>query len=163
MHVIIIIGVSGCGKTTIGKLLSKKTKLPFYDADDFHSEENIIKMKSNASLTDADRLPWLNTLASKIKKWEKKGGAILACSALKESYRKLLSSNTNNIQWVYLKGSFELIKSRLEQRQNHYMKSDLLVSQFETLEEPDYGLHINIEQSENEIIKEILLNLNFNE
>jgi len=160
---IIIMGVSGCGKTTIGKLLALETGLPFYDADDFHPEENIIKMKANKSLTDEDRLPWLNTLASKIKEWESSEGAILACSALKESYRKLLSSKTNNINWIHLFGSFQLIKSRLEQRQNHYMKSDLLVSQFETLEEPNYGLHLNIEQSESNIVKEILKNLNHNE
>ncbi|MDU8887063.1 gluconokinase [Yeosuana sp. MJ-SS3] len=157
---IIIMGVSGCGKTTIGKLLSKETQLPFFDADDFHPEENIKKMKTNESLTDEDRLPWLNNLASKIEEWENNGGAILACSALKESYRKLLSSKTENIFWVFLDGSFDLIKSRLEQRHNHYMKSDLLQSQFNTLEEPNYGLKINIAKSKEDIIKQILLNLN---
>lgn len=160
---IIIMGVSGCGKTTIGELLSAETALPFYDADDFHPEENIVKMKTNQSLTDDDRLPWLNSLATKIEEWENNGGAILACSALKQSYRKLLSSKTKNIFWVYLYGSFELIKSRLEQRQNHYMKSDLLRSQFETLEEPEYGLHLNIELPKDVLVNEILLNYPSNE
>jgi len=152
-------GVSGCGKTTIGKLLSTEIGIPFYDADHFHPKENVMKMKSNLSLTDEDRHPWLNILASKIEEWEDNGGAILACSALKESYRKLLSSKVENVIWVYLYGSFELIKSRLEQRQNHYMKSDLLKSQFNTLEEPNYGLHINTAKPEEDIMKQILLNL----
>jgi carbohydrate kinase (thermoresistant glucokinase family) len=109
-------GVSGCGKTTIGKSLSIETGLPFYDADDFHSDENIIKMNSNIPLNDTDRLPWLNTLATNIILWENCGGAILACSALKESYRTILESNADNILWIYLSGSFELIKHRLENR-----------------------------------------------
>jgi len=153
---IIIIGVSGCGKTTVGKLLSEKTGMPYYDADDFHSQANIKKMKNNISLTDEDRLPWLQTLAKNIKAWQVKQDAILSCSALKEKYRKILSSNIDSILWVYLAGSFDLIKSRIESRNGHYMKSQLLQSQFDDLEVPEYGLNISIDKSPEEIVNIII-------
>jgi len=160
---IILMGVSGCGKTTIGEQLSVETGLPFYDADDFHPDENIVKMNNNIALDDTDRLPWLNTLAINIKVWENRGGAILACSALKESYRTILESNTKNILWVYLSGSFDLIKNRLENRHGHYMKSGLLKSQFNTLEVPYYALHVDISKSRVEITNTIMLRLKNNE
>ena len=155
----VIIGVSGCGKTTIGKLLSKKTGIPFYDADNFHSDENISKMKNNIPLSDKDRMPWLETLSVKLVEWEENGGGILACSALKESYREILSSKTTAIFWIYLSGTFEFIEQRLKSRVNHYMKAALLKSQFETLEVPPYGLHINIEDRPENIPNTLLLNL----
>lgn len=152
-------GVSGCGKTTIGQALAKQLGLPYYDADDFHSLSNIDKMKHGIPLNDEDRMPWLTLLADNIKTWEAQGGAVLSCSALKESYRNLLASKSNKVTWVYLKGSFELILSRLEHREGHYMKSDLLQSQFETLEEPNYGIHISIENSLEDIISAIISKL----
>ena len=121
----ILMGVSGCGKTTVGRLLSKKTGIPFFDADDFHPEINIKKMKSHEPLTDEDRRPWLVSLAKKVVDWSTENGAILACSALKESYRKLLGANTH-INWVYLKGTFAVINQRMENRNHHFMKSTLL-------------------------------------
>ncbi|NNC51008.1 MAG: gluconokinase [Flaviramulus sp.] len=156
-------GVSGCGKTSVGKLLSQKTNLPFYDADNFHSDINIKKMKSNMPLTDDDRKPWLETLAYRIKEWELTGGAILACSALKEKYREILCSQTDSIIWVYLQGTFEVINTRLKKRNQHYMKSPLLQSQFDTLEVPKYGLHISIEKPINEIVSIITKKLRLNE
>ncbi|GAA4281555.1 decarboxylating NADP(+)-dependent phosphogluconate dehydrogenase [Gaetbulibacter aestuarii] len=152
---IIIMGVSGCGKTTVGKTLSEKTGIPFFDADDFHPQENIEKMKHNIPLNDRDREPWLKTLADQIAIWEKEGGAILGCSALKESYRKLLSSKEKNIHWVYLNAPFEVIQSRLESRSGHYMKSEMLQSQYDTLEPPDYGLHLSSEASVEAIVGQI--------
>ena len=156
---IIIMGVSGCGKTTVGELLSKKTGVPYYDADDFHPQSNIDKMKHNLALTDEDRLPWLNTLANNIKVWQENEGAILACSALKESYRKILASHGGSILWLYLSGSFELINSRIESRKGHYMKSHLLQSQFDDLEIPEYGYNIGIENTPQEIVNIIMTKL----
>ncbi|TVZ59122.1 6-phosphogluconate dehydrogenase/gluconokinase [Flavobacteriaceae bacterium MAR_2010_105] len=159
---IVIMGVSGCGKTTIGEQLAQALALPFYDADDFHPPSNIDKMKHNIALTDTDREPWLLTLANHMSDWENHGGAVLSCSALKESYRALLGSKSN-ITWVYLKGSFDLIHSRLKNRKDHYMTSELLQSQFDTLEEPDYGIHIAIDQSPEQIIATILSKLKTHE
>lgn len=160
---IVIMGVSGSGKTTIGKGLAKELELPYFDADDFHPASNIEKMKHGIPLTDEDRKPWLNLLANHMKTWDGHGGAVLSCSALKESYRKLLASKSKRINWVYLKGSFELIQSRLEERAGHYMKSGLLQSQFDTLEEPHYGIHINIENTTEEIISNIISKLKTHE
>ena len=157
---IVIMGVSGCGKTTIGKALAKQLGLPFFDADDFHPQSNIDKMKQGTPLTDHDRMPWLSLLADHIKTWDEHGGAVLACSALKESYRNILASQSKNMTWIYLKGSFELIQSRLEQRELHYMKSGLLQSQFDALEEPDYGIHITIENHPEQILSTLISKLN---
>lgn len=156
---IVIIGVSGCGKTTVGKLLSKKSGKPFYDADNFHPQTNIDKMKNGIPLNDKDRIPWLKLLSSKMAVIEEKTEVILACSALKEIYRRLLSENNNMITWVYLDGSFELIKERMYNRDSHFMKSQMLKSQFEDLEVPDYGLHISITESPEEIVNTIISKL----
>jgi carbohydrate kinase (thermoresistant glucokinase family) len=156
-------GVSGCGKTTIGKELAKQLGLPFFDADDFHPQSNIDKMKHGFPLNNEDRMPWLILLADNIKTWDEEGGAVLACSALKESYRKLLASKSNNIEWIYLKGAFEMIQSRLQHRAGHYMKSGLLQSQFDALEEPKYGIHINIENDPGQIISKLISKLKTHE
>lgn len=149
-------GVSGTGKTSLGKQLSQSTEWPFYDADDFHPEANKEKMKSGIQLNDSDRKPWLTLLAEKISEWSEKGQAILACSALKEDYRKILSEGNNPIEWVVLNGSFELIKDRLEKRKNHFFNPQLLHSQFDDLELPAYGFHLNIEESITELTATVL-------
>ena len=151
----IIMGVSGCGKSTIAQKLSEKTGIPFVDADDFHPTQNIEKMSQGIPLNDEDRLPWLENLNAFLQKESTNNGAILACSALKESYRKILSSNIS-VAWIYLKGDFNTIYSRLKQRKNHFMDSNLLQSQFDTLEEPTYGTHISIDQTPETIVQSIL-------
>lgn len=157
--VIFVIGVSGCGKSTIAEKLSEETDIPFFDADDFHPQANIEKMSRGEALTDKDRISWLDTLSDNLQIWNKDKGAVLACSALKEKYRMTLSKNLDPYVWVFLSGSFELIRSRLNQRKGHYMGSKLLRSQFDTLEVPDYGIHIDIEEAPELIIEKIKLYL----
>lgn len=152
-------GVSGCGKTSVGKLLSKELNIPFYDGDDFHPKKNIEKMKNNIPLNDNDRLPWLEELSKKIINWSRNDGAILACSSLKESYRKILDDNSETVFWVVLNGNYQLIFDRMSKRQNHFMNADLLKSQIETLELPNYGLHIDISKSLTEIMSVITKNI----
>lgn len=144
-------GVSGTGKTSLGKKLSQDTNWPFFDADNFHPQSNKEKMKSGLQLTDSDRKPWLEILSKKINEWSANGQAILACSALKEEYRALLSANNKSIQWVVLNGSFDLIKERIESRENHFFNPSLLQSQFNDLEIPSYGIHLDISESVDEL------------
>jgi len=155
--IIIVMGVSGSGKTTIGKTLAKTLNLMFYDGDDFHSQKNIQKMTEGNPLNDHDRKPWLETLASNAYKWEAEGGAVIACSALKESYREILQSKTK-IDWVYLSASYELIYERMKNRA-HFMKPNLLQSQFDTLDIPTYGIHIDATLSPDEIVSKIIRKL----
>ncbi|MGQ0580082.1 MAG: gluconokinase [Betaproteobacteria bacterium] len=135
--IVALMGVSGAGKTTVGKLLSKRLGWPLLDADDFHPPANIEKMRSGIPLTDEDRWPWLDRLNGLLRETESNGeSALLACSALKSKYRQRLAAGCSDLRWVYLKGSFELIESRLKVRKGHYMKAGLLESQFAALEEP---------------------------
>jgi len=156
----VVFGVSGCGKSTIGKDLADRMEIPFYDADDFHPQENIDKMSRGIALDDDDRKGWLEALSLNMEQWQKKGGAVLACSALKEKYRQKLSSRAKDVKWIYLKGSFDLIEDRLNQRAGHYMGSGLLKSQFEALEEPSYALEIDIAKSPSQITDHIISFLN---
>ena len=153
--VTIVMGVSGSGKTHIGEMLAKVLSLPFYDADDFHPVSNVQKMEQGESLTDADRQPWLQKLANKIQYWNQADGAVLACSALKESYRVTLSQNyTNLTQFVYLKGDPSLIRSRMHKR-DHFFPPHLLDSQFADLEEPRRAVVVDINQAPEAIVKEV--------
>src|SRR5680860_480965 len=136
--IIIIFGVTGCGKSTVGKLLAGRLNLPFYDGDHFHPNANVQKMASGIPLTDEDRLPWLQNLAEHIREWDQKNGAVLACSALNAQYRKILQA-VPNIQWILLEGPKELIRERLNFRVGHFMNPALLDSQFEAFEKPSYG------------------------
>lgn len=157
---IIVMGVSGSGKTTVGKLLAQSLNWDFSDADDFHPSANIEKMSLGIPLEDADRLPWLLQLQSTIDRWllENKN-VVLACSALKASYREMLCRNEQRIKIVYLKGSFDLFAARLKTRGNHYMKADLLSSQFATLEEPENAIIIDASQPVEIIIPQIINHL----
>ena len=145
----IVMGVSGSGKTTIGELLAKHLNLPFYDGDDFHPAANVAKMAAGHPLNDDDRHDWLATLAQHLGEWEQASGAVLACSALKEAYRQTLQGGAQeHLRWVFLDGSDELLRARLEGRHDHYMKSSMLDSQLATLEKPTYGLRIELAPDE---------------
>ena len=153
--IILVMGVSGSGKTTIGALLAATLHWQFQDADSFHPAANVAKMRRGMPLSDADRLPWLLAMQQAIAEWQKAGiHTVLACSALKAEYRQCLCQAAPMKQ-VYLKGSFALVQQRLQQRQQHYMKADLLQSQFDTLEEPNDALVIDIDQSPEAIVAEI--------
>jgi gluconokinase len=154
--IVMVMGVSGSGKTTVGKLLAQSLNWEFSDADDFHPPRNIEKMSRGIPLEDADRLPWLLHLQGTIDRWllENKN-VVLACSALKASYRAMLFRDKQRMKIVYLKGDFELFAARLKTRENHYMKVDLLSSQFATLEEPENAIIIDASQQLELILRQI--------
>lgn len=160
MHrVYIIMGVSGCGKSTVGQTLAEQLSLPFYDGDDFHPPENVAKMSQGIPLTDTDRLPWLARLHDlAAEHLARESGAVIACSALKKAYRDQLRGDLEGVQFVYLQGSFDLIWSRMSTRQNHYMKADMLQSQFDTLEAPlpDEALIFSVTDSPQAIVERIV-------
>ncbi|MHC5595649.1 MAG: gluconokinase [Nostoc sp.] len=154
--IILIMGVSGSGKSTIGKLLADSLQWDFSDADDFHSPENVEKMRRGIPLSEADRMPWLQDLQTAIKHWlQENKNVVLACSALKDSYRQYLVLDCERIKLVYLKGSYELIQMRLQERHNHYMSEKLLNSQFDTLEEPLNTISMDVAQPPQVIVQNI--------
>jgi carbohydrate kinase (thermoresistant glucokinase family) len=143
---IIVMGVSGCGKTTVGRTLAERLDATFLDADDFHPETNVAKMRAGTPLSDADRAPWLATLNHALQTLSERGEqVVLACSALKKSYRDVIGARLPQAQWIFLDGSFELIAARMRERPNHYMPESLLRSQFDALERPDTAITISIE------------------
>ena len=150
----IVMGVSGCGKTTLGKALAEKTGLTFYDGDDYHPAENIRKMSAGIPLTDADRKGWLERLNALCREYEK-SGLVLACSALKRSYRDILETGLEQVVWVYLEGSYETILNRLQQREGHYMTPTLLISQFDALEPPVEAIRVPVEYSVEKAMEQI--------
>lgn len=153
---VIIMGVAGCGKTTIATKLAEQLGWKFIESDDFHSEEHISKMAGGIPLTDADRQPWLETLHDLMAEFsQKKQPVVLACSALKEKYRQTLSCGLKNVRFVYLKGDYDLIWRRMQDRR-HYMKPSMLKSQFEALEESQDAVVINISLPPDAIVSEIL-------
>ncbi len=153
--IIVVMGVTGSGKTTIGNLLARRLGWEFADADDFHSPANKEKMHKGIPLTDADRLPWLAAMHDQIAKWVAlKQNVALACSALKQSYRQLLW-NGPEVRFVYLKGSYELIAERLRARKGHFADGHILAGQFADLEEPSDAVVVDIGVSPEEIVDEI--------
>jgi gluconokinase len=155
--IVILMGVSGSGKTTIGQILSGKLGWPLFDADEFHSAASIEKMSNGIPLEDADRWPWLDRMNAMLREHEARGQSVLlACSALKQAYRDRLAKGITEIRWIYLKGGFELIRKRLEARKGHYMKAGLLESQFAALEEPTDALGVYIDDTPDSIADSIL-------
>jgi gluconokinase len=153
--VIVLVGVSGAGKTTVGHLLSSQMGWEFADADDYHSAANIQKMTSGIPLTDAERAPWLETLRRLIASWIADGkNAVLACSALRREYRDILRIRPE-VQFVYLKGTPQLLHERLHARVGHFMTEKMLDSQLATLEEPEDAVVVDIDRSLEEIVAEI--------
>ena len=153
-HIYFICGVSGCGKSTIGRALSKKINLPFYDGDDFHPTDNVDKMKSGIPLDDTDRKGWLQAINQFIL--NSNSGLIIACSALKEIYRAQLSEGIDSqIHWIFLDGSFDLIYKRITERSDHFMPPSLLHSQFEILDIPAYAIRCDISNPIDMIINTI--------
>jgi carbohydrate kinase (thermoresistant glucokinase family) len=149
--VLILMGPMGCGKTFIGKMLAERLGWSFYDGDDFHPKKNVEKMRAGIALTDEDRKLWLESLHGNIQHWlRNKQNSILACSALKQSYRDI-------------KGSYELLRKRIEDRHHPYMDKNLLRSQLDTLEEPKDGLTVDISSTPEIVVSTIITNLNLDE
>ena len=147
----------GCGKTTIGNILSARLGRPFYDGDDFHPPENVSKMLAGIALNDSDRIPWLKSLHEEFQLWLHEGKpSILACSALKKTYRDALGIDQQSVISVYLKGSYELIQTRINRRRHRYMPDKLLRSQFDALEEPRGGIAVDISPTPEQIVSDIV-------
>jgi 6-phosphogluconate dehydrogenase len=163
--VIILTGVSGSGKTTVGKALAERMKVAFYDGDSFHPAANVAKMSSGIPLDDRDREPWLKAINELIRAKLPSSSLIIGCSALKEKYRDLLSAgiDPSSLLWVHLQGNYELIYKRMRERAGHFMTADMLQSQFETYEMPARGLLLNVDQELNKIIDQILSKLEMNQ
>ena len=158
--VVILMGVSGCGKTSVGQGLSEALGWPFFDGDEFHPQGNIDKMALGIPLNDEDRRPWLDMLHNLIVEHiSENRSLIVACSALKARYRQILKGDLSNVLFVHLKGSFDLIHGRMKARSGHYMQADMLRSQFTDLETPKNALSISVEKPVEQIVAEIRGNI----
>lgn len=158
-NILFVIGISGTGKSTIGKILAQQLNLPFFEGDSYHSEANIEKMAGGHPLNDADRMEWLITL-NQLAIDHKNTGAIITCSALKQSYREILERNLQgHVLWISLEGSYDLILERLQNRKGHFMPASLLQSQWDTFEPPQNAMKVSIEPSPREIVSQIIKEL----
>jgi len=158
--ILVIMGVSGSGKTTIAQGLSRKLGWLYQEGDALHPPSNVAKMSSGTPLTDADRLPWLHKIAAKIDEWRAAGvSGVVTCSALKRSYRDIIAGNRPDVIVVYPKGSQALIAARMAERKGHFMPASLLDSQFGTLEEPspdENAITVGIDRAPDAIVDEIV-------
>ncbi|MGI8893271.1 MAG: NADP-dependent phosphogluconate dehydrogenase [Bacteroidia bacterium] len=158
---VIVMGVSGSGKSTIGLLLAERLHIPFTDADNYHSNANVSKMQGGEALSDEDRTLWLLQLNQILKEAAQSKGIVMACSALKEQYRKTIQKDIKDqIYWVFLHGANELLENRISKREGHFMPASLLQSQLKILEKPAYGIHVNVENTPEKIIETIIQNMN---
>jgi gluconokinase len=153
LMIVILMGVSGSGKTTVGRRLAREAGWSFYEGDDFHCEENTERMRRGVALTDEDRRPWLQAIRKVIQGALERGeNAVVACSALKRSYRRMLRVG-DEVVFVYLKAGPSLIRDRLKERSGHFMSPELLESQLDTLEEPDDALAVDASLPPDEIVR----------
>jgi gluconokinase len=154
--IVILMGVTGCGKTAVGEILARDCGWDFYDADDFHPAENVAKMNRGEPLDDTDRWPWLARLNALLLDGERQGKSlVLACSALKQVYRERLAQGCAAVRFVFLDGDIELIRARLGARRGHYMDPKLLDSQFAILERPEDALRLDVVESPAELVRSI--------
>jgi gluconokinase len=157
--IVIVMGVTGSGKTTVGKMLAERLRSEFADADDFHSAANKDKMHRGIPLTDADRMPWLESMhAYLVQAHEENRSVVLGCSALKRSYRQMLRDKLS-VQVVYLKGSYEVIDAHLRERKGHFADDKILAAQFADLEEPNDAIVVDVQLEPEQIVGEILKQL----
>jgi gluconokinase len=153
--IIVVMGVTGAGKTTVGRLLARELGWEFADADDFHPESNVEKMRAGIPLNEDDRRPWLERLRAEILRYDGEGrDLVMACSALKKDYRKMLAAGPG-IKFAYLKGSAELIAERLRERRGHFAGEKILAGQFADLEEPDAAVVADIGGTPEEIVRAV--------
>jgi carbohydrate kinase (thermoresistant glucokinase family) len=155
---VVVMGVAGVGKTTVGRLVAAELELPFHDADDFHPKENRRKMAAGIPLSERDRKPWLRELARRIPEWEAAGGAVLACSALRAGHRRILRAASSDAVFVFLEASLETFRARLRNRPGHYMPPSLLESQLATLEPPaaDEAIRIRAEGAPAQVARAVV-------
>lgn len=157
MQILVVMGVSGSGKTTVGKGLAEALGWIFREGDDLHPRANVEKMAQGIPLNDTDRQPWLEAIRQLIDEHLARGEpAVITCSALKKAYRDFLAAKREQVVFVYLKGSMEMLRGRLAQRKGHYMPVDLLASQFATLEEPEDAITVDVALGPDEAIRQIL-------
>ena len=157
--VVLLMGTTGAGKTTVGKILAARLRWTFLDADDFHSPANIDKMHHGIPLTDADRLPWLEKIHTELQHQTQSGeNIVLACSALKQCYRDLLSRELDT-RIVYLRGTYDVMRQRIEFRRGHFAGEDILAGQFADLEEPPSAVALDVSRSPQQLAAEVIASL----
>jgi gluconokinase len=155
--ILVLMGVAGCGKSTVGQALARELGWPYFDADDYHPAANVDKMRSGTPLTDADRWPWLDRLNALLREQQAHArSTILGCSALKQVYRDRLAQGVVDLRWAHLRGTFALILSRLQARKGHYMPATLLQSQFATLEAPADALTLDVDATPGELSAKVI-------
>lgn len=153
--IVVVMGVTGSGKTTVGRLLATELGWEFADADAFHSPSNIAKMSQGVALTDEDRWPWLDAMRAAIAQWKAdRKDVILGCSALKRAYRETLGIG-GDVRLVYLKGNYEVVAARLQGRSGHFATQAILADQFSTLEEPSDAIEVDVQASPDEIVRRV--------
>lgn len=154
--IVVLMGVTGSGKTTIGRMLAKGLEWEFHDADDLHPPQNIQKMRRGEPLTEADRLPWLDSVATLMRQVDRSGrSAVFACSALRESYRRRLAASSPAVRFVFLHAPLDTIASRLEQRAGHFMHPGLVPRQFAALEPPDKAVWVDASAPPEAVVAEV--------